>query len=187
MIVGSALATTVPARIATNMPAISPDMAWSICRLVMAVGGAASGACVAVTVVSLRDRWNTSHHAPGDGRDEGWGGAGVRWGAAPGAVRRLPGRGRQSGGEQVEHLAEHVGEGQLVRPFAPVLHAHPHRGAGDRGEQPRGYSSAAVRSVPSVGRAPAASASGTARIRRAIASASPDSSAICTPRLRTRR
>jgi hypothetical protein len=40
---------------ATNMPAISPDMAWSICRLDMGAGGA-SGAGVAVTVVSLNVR-----------------------------------------------------------------------------------------------------------------------------------
>ncbi|CAM5703597.1 hypothetical protein SAFG77S_00216 [Streptomyces afghaniensis] len=44
MIRGSALDTTVPARMATNMPAISPDMAWSICRLDMADGDASTGA-----------------------------------------------------------------------------------------------------------------------------------------------
>ncbi|GHB96437.1 hypothetical protein GCM10010308_04780 [Streptomyces vinaceusdrappus] len=49
MIVGSALETTVPARMATNMPAIRPDIAWSIWRWFMEAGGASAGAWAAVT------------------------------------------------------------------------------------------------------------------------------------------
>ncbi|GAA2046492.1 hypothetical protein GCM10009757_14250 [Streptomyces cheonanensis] len=52
MMRGSALATTVPARMATNMPAIRPDIAWSIWRLVMAPG-VSSGASVATVTMSF--------------------------------------------------------------------------------------------------------------------------------------
>ena len=45
----STSATTVPARMETNMPAVSPDMAWSICRSDMAAGGAWTGAAGEVT------------------------------------------------------------------------------------------------------------------------------------------
>ncbi|GGV82665.1 hypothetical protein GCM10010294_58000 [Streptomyces griseoloalbus] len=75
MIVGRALDTTVPARIATNMPAMSPDMAWSICRWVMGAGGAMSGACAAVTA-SLSTVGDESWVVPRSGQGAKEAGAG---------------------------------------------------------------------------------------------------------------
>src|SRR5690606_36969101 len=144
MIVGRALATTVPARIATNMPAISPDMAWSICRRDMGAGGADKGASGAVTT-SLstvggaaeegRQEGPEGRKAEGSRRASGAGRGpvdaarrtdgrpGGRWSVAP----RLPRRCREPRGQQGEHFAEDVGEGAFVLPERPVLHAHPDR------------------------------------------------------------
>src|SRR5690606_27618637 len=141
MIVGRALATTVPARIATNMPAISPDMAWSICRRDMGAGGADKGASGAVTT-SLstvggaaeegrqegrkagRQR-GRGRRAPGAGRGPGDAARSTddRRGGRGSAAPRLPRRCREPRGQQREHFAEDVGEGAFVLPDRPVLHA----------------------------------------------------------------
>ncbi|GAB6915814.1 hypothetical protein JCM13580A_56160 [Streptomyces drozdowiczii] len=52
MIRGRALETTVEARMATNMPAIRPDMAWSIWRRVMPDAGPSVGPAAPVSGVT---------------------------------------------------------------------------------------------------------------------------------------